>query len=219
MAVIPARAGSKRIPAKNHKVLAGKPLISWTVEAALSSNMFEDIIVATDSIEVIEICKSYNIKIVARPEWTASDDSTTATLLECLYPLLSDYSNLCYLQPTSPLRNHFHIVEAFRILNDSNSSNLVSVTKTRLTIENLFLNKNGKIISLTQALDNEGSKSHLFYPNGAIYISKVDDLKKREFNLLSKVESVYIMPEEKSIDIDYEADFVLANYLLSHGLV
>ncbi len=219
MAVIPARAGSKRIPAKNHKVLAGKPLVSWTVEAALSSNMFEDIIVATDSIEVMEICKSYNVEIVARPGWTASDDSTTATLLEYLYPFLSDYSNLCYLQPTSPLRDHLHIVEAFRILNDSNSSNLVSVTRTRLTIENLFLHKNGKIISLSHALDNEDSKSNLLYPNGAIYISKVENLKKRKFNLLSQVESVYIMPEEKSIDIDYEVDFVLASYLLSHGII
>lgn len=215
IAVIPARAGSKRLPGKNHREIAGKPLISWTIEAAIHSNLFEKVLVTTDSADVTKACGKYDVEIVNRPNWTAKDNSTASQVLKFLYPRLMGFTDLCYLQPTSPLRGHQHITEAYEKQSQMQSGNLVSVTETKLPAKYFFLENDDKIETLSQHLNNSDINKHLIFPNGAIYISKIENLVKREFNLIDRIEAVYIMSQIDSVDIDYESDLLLAEYLLN----
>lgn len=215
IAVIPARAGSKRLPGKNHREIAGKPLISWTVEAAIYSNLFEKVLVTTDSADVTKVCAKYDVEIFNRPSWTAKDNSTASQVLKSLYPRLIGFADVCYLQPTSPLRGHQHIIEAYEKLRQVRSGNLVSVTETRLPAKYFFFESDDKIKTLSQQLNDTDTNKRLIFPNGAIYISKIENLVEREFNLVDRIESVYIMSQIDSVDIDYESDVLLAEYLLN----
>ena len=118
IAIIPARAGSKRLPGKNLLDIAGKPLIAWTIEAAVNAGLFERIIVSTDSREIADIAVEYGAEVpFLRPEELSGDNSTTADVLKHLLIASGlDEDKLCthfaLLQPTSPLRNAENIKEA-----------------------------------------------------------------------------------------------------------
>jgi len=222
LAVIPARGGSKGLKNKNIKVIAGKPLISWTIDAALKSKYIDKVIVSTDSKEIEKISKEYGASVpFLRPKELAKDDTSSIDVMLHAIEHFPEYKIVIMLQPTSPLRECSHIDKAFDFFLKSNLNSCVSVTKdikppfwsfsmnSRMKLTTLFPNK--EIPLRRQEIE---STYHL---NGAIYISTFLNLKKYKTFILEGT-SGYEMSIESSVDIDDINDFNLASRLLKKKL-
>jgi len=116
LAIIPARGGSKRLPRKNLLDLCGKPLIAWSIEAALKSKYISKVIVSSDEEEILNIAKEYKADFIKRPDELASDTATTFDALKHTLENVEKYDYVVLLQPTSPLRDEKHIDEAIELL-------------------------------------------------------------------------------------------------------
>jgi len=222
LAIIPARSGSKGIKNKNIISLKGKPLISYTIESAIESGIFDEVMVSTDSKEIAEISKTYGAKIpLLRPYKLATDEAST---LDVILHTLDYYINqkifydyFVLLQPTSPLRNSEDIVNAVELLFEKNADSVVSVCETDHSP--LWSNTLPKDLNLNNFIRQEAKNKprqelpKYYRINGAIYISKVDKfIKERDFYGLNSY--AYIMPLDRSIDIDNFVDLKLAEILL-----
>lgn len=219
--VIPARGGSKGIPRKNIKLLAGKPLIYYSIDIARSLTSDDNICVSSDDEEIIKTVEAYGLKVpFKRPDELATD---TATTHDVLIHAINFYENqgqqydiVILLQPTSPFRKKEQVEEATSLLNDKLDM-IVSVKKslaaTVLCEENsqgfieLYFNKNA---SRRQEMEK-------FYEyNGAIYVINIQSLKLLSLSKLQK-KVKYIMDEFTSLDIDTPFDWEIAEKLiLSH---
>lgn len=217
--VIPARGGSKGVPRKNIKLLNGKPLIQYTIEAA--RGVFEDnqICVSTDDIEIKSVVESLALSVpFLRPEQLASD---TAGTYEVLLHALAYYENKGYkpdtlilLQATSPFRTAEHLKEAIDLY-DANCEMVVSVKETKsnpyyvLREENdegwLVKSKEGNFIRRQDC-------PKVYELNGAIYIINVEALKTKPIQDFVKVRK-YEMDEVSSHDIDSMMDWLLATLI------
>lgn len=218
LAVIPARGGSKGLPGKNIKLLNGKPLIAYTIEAALESGIFDKVIVSTDDNEIAEVARKYGAELpFMRPKELSGDEvSSDDVILHALNFFREKgqvFNYVCKLQPTSPLRTANHIRGAYDMMRDRNANYIVSVCECEhsplwagvldadLKLEN-FIKEENKI-ACRQSLD-------IYYRlNGAIYLGKVESFMQ-EKNFLGKGSIAYIMKQEESIDIDTELDFKIA---------
>lgn len=214
LAVIPARGGSKRLPDKNILDFAGKPLIAWTIDAALKSKYITDVIVSTDDGRIASIAKKYGAKVpFLRPDSLASDESIIAdVVLDLVNKLSEKYKYIALLQPTSPLRTAQHIDESFEQLGDKDA--VVSLAKTEHPIEwynTLSPNKNLDNF-IDGATRNKRSQDlpEWYRINGAIYIVKTDALLREKSFLLEKGAVAYVMDSDVSIDIDQKQDFIIA---------
>ena len=132
LAIIPARSGSKGLTDKNIKSLNGKPVLSYTIEVAKKSGIFDNIVVSTDSEEYADIAKKYGANIpFMRPPFLATDTSTTNEVLEYtitkLKEIEQEYDYFMLLQPTSPLRTVEDILESTKLLFTKNANTIVSV--------------------------------------------------------------------------------------------
>jgi CMP-N-acetylneuraminic acid synthetase len=130
IAIIPARGGSKGIPRKNIRLLAGKPLIAYTIEAAFTSKM-DKVIVSTEDEEIAEISKKYGAEVIERPKGLAKDETPTIDVIFHVLEILKakNYNPdiVVLLQPTSPLRNAEDIYNAIKLFLDSDCESVVSV--------------------------------------------------------------------------------------------
>lgn len=219
VALIPARAGSKRLPNKNILPLSGKPLIAWTIEAALNSQYIDEVVVSTDSELIREVSKKYGATVpFLRPEAISGDMATTdAVLLHAIAELgLSDSDTLILLQPTSPLRDFIDIDKALALLSEPDVLGVVSVCECEhspLWANTLPDNLNmGEFINPEVALSRSQDLPVYYRLNGAIYaygVSFLNKYKKRHYTDGIKAS---IMDIEHSIDIDNEFDFAMATY-------
>lgn len=212
IAIIPARSGSKGLVNKNVLMLIDKPLIAYTIEAAVNSNVFDKIIVTTDSDYYGSIAEKYGAEVLMRPEVFSSDNASSCDVILHALENYPEYQDFVLLQPTSPFRNAQHIIEAVAQYNDADDYQcLVSVTKS------------DKPASIIKPLDDALSLAHFdldysnysrnhsieYHPNGAIFISnKAHYQNKKHF--FGKESIAYIMSKECSIDIDDKMDFELA---------
>lgn len=220
LAVIPARSGSKGVRDKNIKLLNGKPLIAYTIEAALQCGKFEEVMVSTDSARYADIAERYGACVpFLRSEGTSTD---TASSWDMVGEVLARYKEMgrtfdtfCLLQPTSPLRTAEDIREAYTLFEEKASFAVVSVCEAehsplwcgRLPKTNEFV---GFIRKEHTGQRQAGDKFYRI--NGAIYI--VDTGKFAADNYLYQEGSyAYIMSQLKSIDIDTELDFKIAEIL------
>ena len=182
LAIIPARGGSKRLPGKNIVDFMGKPLIAWTIEAALKSNYINDVIVSTDDQGIADISKEFGAGIpYLRPQHLGGDRvSVVDVLIDFLQSLDNMPEYVIVLQPTSPLRSSFYIDDAINKMGESDAS--VSVTKVRKpSAWSNSLPKNGSITNfLNKSMHNRQSQEleNCYSLNGAIYICKTDRLQK-----------------------------------------
>lgn len=223
IAIIPARGGSKRLPGKNIKLLGGKPLMAWTIEAAIKSNIFDHVFVSTDSEEIASVSKDYGAKVpFLRPAELSSDTATTNDVVTHLISWFEkeysqEVSNIAILQPTSPLRNAQHIQEAFKVMEMKRAKAVVSVCELEHPIQ--FCNQLGVDGSMdgfielgdmkrTQDLDST------YRLNGAIYIFD-NTYVGRMNDLYSEGTFAYIMDSKSSIDIDTQDDFNLAEFFVN----
>lgn len=223
IAVIPARGGSKRIPKKNIKRLAGRPLIAWTIEAAKKSKYIDRVIISTDDEEITKVSKKWGAEVINRPKDLATD---TAKTMDAIFHLLDILKKEKYqpgiivlLQPTSPLRTFQDIDSAIELFLNKKCGSVISVFEAEFNFWWAFGIKSDylkpffgweKFFSRSQDLPK------LYMPNGAIYIAAPETLKK--YNSFYTKENIlpYIMPKERSVDIDYEIDFKLTELLFKN---
>lgn len=222
--VIPARGGSKRLPRKNVLPLAGKPLICWTIEAALGASLNSRIMVTSDDDEILSIAENYNSKgVVAykRPDVLATDTATTLdTLIDAVKAEVAlGYSpaTIILLQPTSPLRTAYDIKEAMKVFSDNEDQDTV-VTVCKLEHPSSWigvLEKN----NVLRGFDFSGKRSQDYQSeyrlNGAIYIVSAETLLVDK-KLFTDDVRASIMPVERSLDVDEKSDFLLCDFYITH---
>ena len=143
VAIIPARGGSKRIPRKNIKNFLGKPIIAYSIEAALESKLFEDVIVSTDNEEIAEVAKKYGALVpFIRPKRLADDFTGTADVVAHSISWLKEngriYDYVCTIYATAPLLQPEYLIEAFNKLHNSDAINAFSITSMPFPIQRTF---------------------------------------------------------------------------------
>lgn len=222
LALIPARSGSKGLKNKNILLLNGKPLIVYTIESAIKSKIFDKIIVSTDSPKIAEVAKKYGADVpFMRPKELATDEASLVdVVLHALQFLIEKgerYDYFALLQPTSPLRTAGDIVNAVNLLLEKDANSVVSVCEVECTP--LWANILPSDLSLEGFIKDEvkGKRRQdlpQFYRlNGAIYLASVDYFL-REKDWFKEKSYAYIMPRERSIDIDDHIDLKLAEILI-----
>ncbi len=220
LAIIPARGGSKGLPGKNIRMLNGKPLIAYTIEAAILSNVFDEVIVNTDCLEIAKIAERYGANIpFIRPSELATDKATSIDMINHTIEWFENkkdvYNNIALLQPTSPLRNEVHIREAFKIFQDKNVKSLISFVKEQHPIYwNKRINEKGLVESLFNEIQSLSRQNYIetYVPNGAIYMFKSNILASN--SLYTDNTYGYIMDFRSSIDIDTKEDFDYCDYIM-----
>lgn len=220
LAIIPARGGSKGIIGKNSRLLAGKPLIAHTILAAVDANRVDKIIVSTDSEEIAEIAVKHGAEVpFLRPASISQDDSP---ILETYNYVLDRfkadfgeaYDSFVALQPTSPFRNSYDIDSAIDLFLDNSTSSVISFTQEAHPIEwNRIVDNNLKFKDIGfDRIDNRQKYEKTYRFNGAVYVYKTELVKARA--MYTDKSLAYIMPEERSLDIDTETDFLYAEFLM-----
>ena len=218
LGLIPARAGSKRLPNKNILDMNGKPMLAWSISSAIKSKYIDDVVVSSDSDKILNISKKYGAKSFKRPSKYALDNSSSEdVILNAIKNLDSNYNYTVLLQPTSPLRTSRDIDNAIELLFQKKAKSVISVTI--LNKDALIKVKNSRNNSLIKLgkVTSESHKSY-FYINGAIYFFCNKFFHKSKKLYSSKRTYGYIMQKHRSIDIDDYFDFIIAKTLMNVSL-
>ncbi|MFD1037061.1 cytidylyltransferase domain-containing protein [Virgibacillus byunsanensis] len=223
LAIIPARGGSKGVPRKNIKDLAGKPLIAWTIEEAKKSKYIDRLVLSSEDQEIISVAEHYGCEVpFKRPQEMALDETPGLDPVLHAIDNLPNYDYVVLLQPTSPLRNVHDIDQAIKKCELNSGIAVVSVTESS---KNPFwtykLDSKEIMIPLMDingipARRQDAPKS--FVLNGAVYVTKTDTLKE-ENSFLQKEIIAYVMPSERSLDIDSELDFKICEIMIREEML
>lgn len=216
IAIITARGGSKRIPKKNIKEFCGKPIIAYSIEAALNSGVFDEVMVSTDSGEIAEIAKTYGASVpFMRSEATSNDYATTADVLA---EVINEYKKIgksfdsfCCLYPTAPFVTSSRLEEAMKKLNESDADSLMSVVQFSFPPQRALLIKDGKITY--QYPENAKKRSQdlepIYHDCGQFYICNTKVFQEKH-SLVSDNTIPFIIPDEEVQDIDNMSDWLIA---------
>ncbi len=227
IAIIPARGGSKGLPGKNIKNLCGKPLIAYTIEAALKSKYIEKVIVTTDSEEIATIAKNYGADVpFMRPADLSSDTAKAVDVylhaVEYLMQQMKiDIDKFMVLLPTAPLRTEKHINGAYEKFKKQKAISLISVKEAETPVT-WYMNKNeddyifNAGFGVGNAVTNRQVNDTYYIPNGAIYILDYKLLKEKRTYYCDKTIG-YIMSSEESVDIDTLVDFNYAEFIMKRN--
>jgi CMP-N,N'-diacetyllegionaminic acid synthase len=224
LAVIPARGGSKGIPDKNIKSLCGKPLIYYTIEAALAAKTIDRIILSTDDPGIAQAACQYGIESpFMRPKELAQDNSLAIdTYIYTIDRLNAEfdgqYEEFVVLLPTSPLRTARDIENAIELFYDKNADSVISCVALHHPLEWIFRVGSNGAISRNKKFDEKMIKNRqeaetVYVPNGAVNVLKNSLLKEKRSYYFDNTYA-YIMSRERSVDIDSMADFDYAEYLM-----
>jgi len=224
LAIIPARGGSKGIPLKNIKNLSGKPLIEYSINAALNSKKIDRIIVSTDNEKIARVSKSLGVEVpFLRPKKISTDSSNTIDLVKHTIKKLENYEFIpdiiTILQPTSPFRTSQMIDKSIDLLIKSNSTSIISVSKIKkhpyssfwFCGKHLKPFKSDFLKFYQRQLFPE-----LFYPTGAIYTFWTSTLKKYNSLYGPRIKPMIINNEIVNLDIDDNFDFFIAEMCMKY---
>ena len=222
LAIIPARSGSKGLKDKNIKLLNGKPLLAYTIEAARESGLFDEIMVSTDSQEYANIAKQWgaNIPFLRSNELSndiASSWDVVKEVIERYKNLGTEFDTVALLQPTSPLRTSNDIIEGYNVMKVKEANFVVGVCE--MDHSPLWANTLLDDLSMENFIRPEVVKMPrqsiptYYRINGALYIVKVDYLMKVR-NIYSQKSSAIIMDKLSSVDIDEVLHFLLSEIIL-----
>lgn len=227
IAIIPARSGSKGLKDKNIKLLNEKPLIYYSIIAAQKSNLFDEIMLSTDSRKYADIAISYKASVPFLRDDALSGD--TVSSWDVVKDTLKKYEKkgkifdtVTLLQPTSPLRNYEDIINGYDILKEKNANFVVSVCE--MDHSPLWSNTLPCDNSMENFIRNDIVKLPrqeipIYYRiNGALYIIKTDYLLNSK-DIYSQKSYAYIMPKKRSVDIDDEFDFKLASMIMADDVL
>ena len=227
IAIIPARSGSKGLKDKNIKELNGKPLIAYSIEAALASKMFDKIFVSTDSQKYADIAIQYGADAsFLRSEENSSDTAGSWDVIREVISKLKDmgkeYDEVMLLQATSPLRTVEDIVKSIELLHEKRGNAVVSLTEcdhSPIWCNTLPEDKSMDNFDREEYKDLPRQMLPKFYRyNGAIYLVTAEELQKKE-RMLEKGCYAYVMPQNRSIDIDTALDFMIAETIMKAGVL
>lgn len=218
LAVIPARGGSKEILGKNIKLLSGKPLITWTIDAAKQAKCIDRIIVSTDDPEIKEVAEQCGLEVpFLREAKFATDHSPSIDLALDAAQKLPGFDWLLLLQPTSPLRTSSDIDGIFKFCQDHKASSAVSVCKS--SWHPYWMYQKDKYFSLQPFISDRPEITRrqdlpkAYCVNGALYLAKVDWLFKHR-SFIAPDTLGFSMPLDRSADIDTIHDWNWAEYLI-----
>lgn len=214
IAIITARGGSKRIPKKNIKEFCGKPIIAYSIEAAVRSNSFDEIMVSTDSKEIADIAKNYGASVpFLRSEATSNDYATTADVIT---EVLKDYRNLgrnfdsfACIYPTAPFVTESRLAEAVELLSDADA--VISMVRYSFPPQRALTIKDGYVFFQYPQYEKARSQDlePIYHDCGQFYICKVDAFFEHNSLILPRTRP-YVMPEEEVQDIDTMSDWDIA---------
>jgi CMP-N,N'-diacetyllegionaminic acid synthase len=223
--LIPARGGSKGVPTKNIKLLAGRPLIYYTIDNARALSSDDNICVSTDDDKIIQIVENYGLSIpFKRPAELATDSSGT---YEVIMHALDYYEKkgklfdvVILLQPTSPFRKSIQITEAIELFKISLDM-VVSVKETHANPYFVLFEENTEGYlekSKKAAFTRRQDCPKVWELNGAIYVFNVKSLKQKHISEFSRIVK-YNMDDASSMDIDNQMDWMFSEFLIEKGLV
>ncbi len=221
IAIIPARSGSKGLKDKNVKLMNGKPLLAYSIEAAKESEIFDEIMVSTDSQKYADIAIQYGANVpFLRSEENSSDNSGS---WEAVLEVLRNYKDMgrgfdtiCLLQPTSPLRTGNDITEAYRTFQENDVNALTSVCEVdHSPLWCMTLGEDRMLTEFKKRSDDVPRQllDTYYRLNGAIYIRQIK--YENEIRLIDDKEIAFVMDKRRSIDIDDEFDFAISEYLVN----
>lgn len=223
LAVIPARSGSKGLPDKNILPLAGKPMMAYTIEAALQSEVFDYVMVSTDSRRYAMIAEQYGAQVpFLRSAENASDTASSwSAVLEVLERLEKEglfFDIVSLLQPTSPLRTSQDIRGAWRLFEERKANTVVSICELSHPVEWTFpLAEDGAMDAFSQSPYRNMRRQECgrrYMENGAVYITKKEVLTQDTIDIYANRCYGFIMDKVKSYDIDDETDMLLAEAVM-----
>lgn len=221
IAIISARSGSKGLPDKNIKELNGRPLMAYSIESAIESRLFSAVMVSTDSERYAAIAEAYGAEVPFLRSRAASSDSASSwdaveEVLQGYERMGRQFDTFCLLQPTSPLRTAEDLIHAYDLYNKKQAIAVLSMTELEHPLA--WCGKIDGTLSLdgftTRSQDGQRQELEKYYrPNGAIYIVSIPEFRRDNF-LYREGSYAYIMPKERSVDIDTEFDFRFAEFLM-----
>jgi CMP-N-acetylneuraminic acid synthetase len=223
LAIITARGGSKGIPQKNTRELLVKPLIAYSIQAALQSRTLNKIIVSTDNETIAHISKKYGAEVpFLRPKHLATDTATSLSVLQHAVSYLAEKEGyladiIVCLQPTSPLRSAGDIDQAVTLCMNTGADSVVSLCKVEHHPYWMKKVVEGRVYPLMEVDDEEYPRRQDLPPvyqlNGAIYVTRKKILMEEE-RVLGEHTLAHIMSQERSIDIDTPIDLKLAELIM-----
>jgi CMP-N,N'-diacetyllegionaminic acid synthase len=224
LCTICARGGSKGVKNKNIRLLLGKPLIAYSIIKAIESKLFEHIVVSTDSDAIAEVAEQYGAEVFFKRSDNLAGDTASK------FPVVQDalirseehygkkFDFLVDLDATSPLRNAEDIISAFNQFIKKDNDNLITAMPARRSpyFNLIEMNNKGQVVlskEVNPPIIRRQDSPKCFDMNASIYIFKRDVLLKANTVFLKKT-GLYVMPEERSIDIDSEQDFKFVEFLM-----
>jgi len=225
LAIIPARSGSKGLPDKNIKIINGKPLMAWSIEAGLKSKYIDRLIVSTDSEKYAEIAKDFGAEVpFIRPDKISTDESSRKDVIKHSLDFFKNknelYDYIVLLEPTSPLTIETDIDTSIeKLLLDKSAESIVGVSLSEASHPDFLVNlKNGFLNFI-----NENQKSSvirrqdledLYFYDGTLYISEVDKYLEKEF--YHEKTLGYVTHKWKSLEIDDMYDFIMVEAIMQY---
>ncbi|MFP3917200.1 acylneuraminate cytidylyltransferase family protein [Lysinibacillus telephonicus] len=217
LAIIPARGGSKGVPRKNIRDLAGKPLIAWTIEEAKKSKYITKLILSSEDEEIIKVAKEYGCEVpYVRPLELAKDDTPGIDPIIHALQQHHDFDYVVLLQPTSPLRTVEDIDRCISFIIENNADFCVSVTESEESPYWMYTFENGKmkpLLKQDQVITRRQELPKTYVLNGAVYVGKVDSIMETK-SFLTDQTIPYVMPMERSYDIDTLLDFTICEFIM-----
>ncbi len=226
IAIITARGGSKRIPRKNIKEFLGKPIIAYTIEAAIASNMFDQVMVSTDDNEIAEIAKKYGAMVpFMRSEKTSNDFATTADVLNEVideYKKLGEnFEYMCCLYPTAPFVTPEAIGQAMKILEDNGADTVLPVVKFSFPPQRGVIMKDGYLTPKYPECMPMRSQDlePMYHDAGQFYCMKVSSFLEQGKVVMDKT-MPYMQDDMNVQDIDTPEDWAIAEvkYKVLHNM-
>ena len=228
LALIPARGGSKGIPRKNIRIIAGKPLIAWTIETALACPGLDRVIVTTDDEEIANIAKAYGAEVpFLRPAELAQDNTPDLPVYQHAVSWLAEHERyhpdiICWLRPTSPLRTVQDVENAVNLLIKTKADGVRSVCVSDEHPYGIQKMDGNRLQPFMDNIDRSKYYRRQMLPtvyrfNGAVDVTWCKTVMKKGQLYTGDLRG-YVMPPERSVDIDNELDFILTEALLEKGM-
>ncbi len=218
LAIVPARGGSKGIPRKNIKILAGKPLIAWTIEVALQARGISRIIVSTESVEIAALAKQFGAEVpFMRPSELSQDDTPSIAPVLHAIERLPTFDWVLLLQPTSPLRSVDDVEGIIQLCRHTGAPSAVSIME--VSTHPYWMYQRDDHNCLQPLIPNRPEITRrqelpiAYSLNGALYLARTDWLiENRDFIGLGTLG--YLMPSERSADLDLPIDWQWIEFLI-----
>ncbi|HET8707508.1 MAG TPA: acylneuraminate cytidylyltransferase family protein [Pseudomonadales bacterium] len=221
LGVIPAKGGSTRLPRKNILPLGGKPMLQWAVESARQSGLIDRLIVSTEDAEVADVAKKLGVDVpFIRPQKLAKDPAgvvqVTLHAIEMLREQGDEYDEVIILLPTSPFRSAQDITDAYRLFQEKHAEFLMSVSEFSHTPYAAMTLENDILAPVFPELIGRKSQEMppAYRPNGALHILNIKAFE-REKSYFAQPLVGYVMPLERSVDIDTKLDLIMAEAMLA----